>query len=103
MKNCFRCQQILAPNYVDLSEGMGTPSLSAILTWTVIATKDEPAPIAIGREPDLLFNINVNRLEASEPEVIVPVFHFRGMWTETKRARLQNYHHYLSPALCVIF
>lgn len=82
---------------------MGTPSLSAILTWAVFAIKDKPAPIAIGREPYLLFNIDVNRLEASEPTVIVAVFHFRGMWTETKRARLQNYHHYLSLALYVIF
>ena len=58
--------------------------------------------IAIGWEPDLLFKVDVNRLEASDTQVIVAVFHFRGMWTETKGGRLQNYHHNLSLALCVI-
>lgn len=81
---------------------MGVPSLSAILTWTVIAAKDKLAPIAIGWEPDLLFKMDVKRFETSDTKVIVAVFHFRGMWTETKRGRLQNYHHNLSLALCVI-
>lgn len=62
MKNCFPCQQTLALNQINFAEGMGAPSLSAILTWTVIATKDKPAPIAIGREPDLLFNTDVKDL-----------------------------------------
>lgn len=84
------------------AEEMGAPSSSAILTWTVIAAEDKPASIAIGWEPDLFFKVDVNRLEASDTKVIVAVFHFRGMWTETKRGRLQNYHHNLSPALCVI-
>lgn len=81
---------------------MAAPSLSAILTWTVIAAKDKRVPLAIGWEPDLLFKVDVNRLEASDVKVIVAVFHFRGMWTETKGGRLQNYHHNLSLALCVI-
>lgn len=81
---------------------MAAPSLSAILTWTVIAAKDKRVRLAIGWEPDLLFKVDVNRLEASDTKVIVAVFHFRGMWTETKEGRLQNYHHNLSLALCVI-
>lgn len=47
---------------MKFAEGMGAPSVSAILTWTEIATKEKPALIAIGREPDLLFNMNVKDL-----------------------------------------
>lgn len=60
-------------------------------------------PIAIGHKPDLLFNMGVERLKASELEINEVVYHFRGMWTETKKGRLPNYHHYLTPKLCVIF
>lgn len=93
---------MLALNQCNFAEEMAAPSLLAILMWTVIAAKDKSAPIAIGWEPDLLFKVDVNRLEASDTNVIVAVFHFGGMWTETKGGRLQNYHHNLSLALCVI-
>lgn len=79
----FPCQQMLALNQGNFAEEMGVPSLSAILTWTVIAAKDKLATIAIGWEPDLLFKMDVKRLEASDTKIIVAVFHFRGMWTET--------------------
>lgn len=100
MKSSFPCQQMLAVNKCNFAKEMGTPSLSAILTWTVTATKDKP--IAMGWEPDLLFKVDVIRRQASDTTVIVAIFHFRGMWTETKGGRLQNYHHNLSLALCVI-
>lgn len=61
------------------------------------------APIAIGREPDLIFNIDANGEETLIPKITVTVVHLRGMWTETKMDRLRNYHHYLSLALCMIF
>lgn len=57
---------------------------------------------ALSWEPDLLFKVDVKRLEASDTKVIVTDFHFRGMWTETKVGGLQNNHHNLSLALCVI-
>lgn len=66
-------------------------------------SKRETAPIAMGHKPDLLFNMGVKRLKASDPEIIEAIFHFRGMWTETKKGRLPNYHHYLTLDLCVIF
>ena len=96
MKNCFPCQQILARDQINFAEGMGTPSLSAILTLAVITIKS--APIAIGREPDLF-----ERRKALDLKIIAAVFHFRGMWTQTKRGRLQNHHHYLTLALFGIF
>lgn len=63
---------------------MGAPSLSATLTWTVIATKDKPVPTVISWERDLLFKVDVKRLQASDTNIIVADFHCRGMWTETK-------------------
>lgn len=73
--------------------------LLRILTWANCKTP----PIAIGHKPDLLFNMGVKRLKASDLEMNEAVFHFRGMWTETKKGRLSNYHHYLTLHLCGIF
>lgn len=52
---------MLALSQCNFTEEMGAPSLSAILTWTVIAAKDKPTPIAMGWELDLLFKVDVNR------------------------------------------
>lgn len=100
MKHSFPRQQMLALNKCNSAEE-GTPSLSATLTWTVIDKKDK-LPTALSWEPDLRFKVDVKRLEASDTKVIVTDFHFKGMWTKTKGGGLQNYHHNLSLALCVI-
>lgn len=82
MQNSVRCQRKLPASHIQLCWRHG--QLPGFSHFNVDSNWGKRQTCSQSRsEPDLLYQVDVKRLEASDMKIIVAAFHFRGMWTET--------------------
>lgn len=81
MQNSVRCQRKLPASHIQLCWRDG--QLPGFSHFNVDSNWGKRQTCSQSRsEPDLLYQVDVKRLEASDMKIIVAAFHFRGMWTE---------------------